>query len=526
MAKKGTWNGETIGPDPAKGERSLGAIKTSATGGPAANLKGPQPDTPSASHKAMQPVWDKVDAVLGGTEVMRRRGEIYLPKHDGEKDQRYNERRDRAVLTNVSQLTLDSWVGRPFADPLHIDDEVPAPIQEFLKDVNLQGDAVGVFCRAWFRTGLAKAVAHVLVDFPMLEADPNRTAADDQKENRRPYWCPVAPENVLFASAQVVNGREILTHLRIREDSIERVGWGEAVISRIRVFDHNPVDSTTVYSLYRFDPRRKRWFLEQTPTGIDVDQIPLVTFYADRSGLHEGKPPIEDLVDLNIAHYQSDSDQVACLTVARFPILSVSGVDDEEVNKVIISPHLVLSTPDPSGRWYYTEHSGAALEQGSKHLAELEERMGHYGAEFLRRQPGSKTATARALDSAESTSPLEDATTRFNDALAQAMDLTAKWMKLEMVGKVAVETDLGPQAIDQSDYQALLTARQSRDISRIRLTSELKRRGVLDEDYDADADQALLDAETMSGDASLPIDEQQPTAKVPPGNSKPPFTKR
>lgn len=467
------------------------------------------PDTPSSAWMTMSTVWDKIESVLGGTAAMRAKSEVYLPRHERERDENYRDRLSRAVLTNVSSQTLDSWIGRPFSDPVKLE-EVPASIQAVLDDVDLQGNNVGVFARRWFREGLAKAFAHVLIDFPALPPQEAavRTRADDVREQRRPYWSFVKPENLIFAASTVRNGKEILTHIRIRETEKVRKEWGEETVRRVRVFEHDPDTGVTTFSVWEPTKDGKEWTETTSATKIDSDSIPLVTFYADRQGLMVGKPPVEDLVDLNISHWQHGSDQDHILYVARFPILSVSGEPPEEVSKVVIGPDRILSTTDPQGEWYYTEHSGAAIEAGRQHIMDLEERMAHYGAEFLRRRPGSETATARALDSAEATSPLQDVAVRFNDALAQALALTAEWMKVEEPGRISIETDLGPEEVSPADLSTLTTARQLGQISRETYLAELKRRGVLADTFDAVEDKALIDAELMTGAAESDIDAQ------------------
>ncbi len=465
------------------------------------------PSKTSTAYRRMCPSWDKIETILAGTEAMRRASKKYLPKHVNEKDEAYDNRLVQATLLNMTQLTLDTWVGRPFSDPVKVGKDVPEALRSILDDVDLQGNRFNVFARNWFREGVAKAFAHVLVDFPdtSTSASSPRSIADDQREGVRPYWTFVKPENLIAESAAVVDGREVLTHVRIREQVVLQDGFDERVVNRIRIFDRLlPGESATpgvIFSLWelRKGEKEEAWIPVQPPARLDIDEIPLVTFYADRQGLMYGKSPLEDLVDLNIRHWQSTSEQIDVLTAARFPILAASGVTEDENRPVLVGPHRCLTTPDPQGRWYYVEHTGAAIAAGRQDLADLEAQMAHYGAEFLTKRPGSTSATARALDSAEATSPLEDAVVRFNDALNQALSLTAKWMGLAEGGTLEVSTDFGPEEPNAADFQALQAARQGRDISRETFLDELKRRGTLADTFDPDADLEQLRSEDLLG---------------------------
>ena len=457
------------------------------------------PSTSSLAYRRMVPTWDRVETLLAGTEAMRAAGEKYLPKYEHERQAAYDARLQGAVLFNAAEQTLDSWVGRPFSDPVTTSEDMPEELTSILDDVDLEGNDVTTFCRDWFREGLAKAVAHVLVDMPVVDRE-GRTAADDLRDDVRPYWSFIKPECLIAASVTMVDSREVLTHARIREQEVERDGFSERVVCKIRelnlLVDPESGEFRVFVTVWR-QVKGNKWEVESGPAKMDINQIPLVTFYANRKDFMTGKPPVSDLVDLNIAHWQSSSDQRNILTVARFPILAGSGIREEE-SKVEIGPRKMLWASDPAAKFYYVEHSGASIASGRQDILDLEEKMASYGADFLRKRPGNVTATARALDAAEATSPLQDSATRFQDAMNQALAITAKWMGVEEYGSLIVSTDFGPEEITQSDLSELGAARRGRDLSREAYLAELKRRGALMDDFDPEENEKQLAAEEMS----------------------------
>jgi hypothetical protein len=466
----------------------------------------------------MKPVWDRIQTVLNGTHAMRKAGEKYLPRYEAEMDKAYKARREGAVLFNVTDRTLKSWVGRPFSDPVKIGEDVPEDVKELLKDIDMQGNDVAVFARNWFSEGLAKAFAHVLIEMPRPD-DPEdgrkRSKADDIEDGVRPFWSLIAPENLIFASGVMVGSREVLTHARIKESVMVREGWEEVEVKRIRVYDRD--EKGVYYSLYELQNEGQddeKWVEKKGKTPLDIERIPIVTFYADRQGLMFGKSPIEDLADLNIAHWQSNSDQNNILTVSRFPILAASGITKEE-SKIALGPRVLLYSANQEAKFYYVEHKAASIGAGRQNLLDLEEQMAEYGADFLRKRPGNVTATARALDSAEATSPLQDAAWRFNDALEQAMDLMAEWLGVEEVGTLTVPVDFGPEDVHREDLDAVKEARRMRDLSREKYLAELKRRGVLVDEFDEEEnirelkaeDSMVFDGAAQNGDINPEDDE-------------------
>jgi len=444
--------------------------------------------TPSLAYEAMTNRWWKMGTLLGGTEPMREAGEDMAPKHEHESVTNYDERIMGNVLFNMVDLTLRMWVGRPFANQIQFTEDFSEHLVPLMDDVDLDGNNLDVFSRRWFRDGVAKAFSHVLVEFPHMEVPTmGRTLADDDRMNIRPYFVHIHPEQVIFALATRIEGREVLTHIRIEEQVTHMDEWEEVVTPQIRVLeldainigtDEEPNFVTKVrVDIYQQD-EKQNWGVVET-WWMDIDFIPLVTFYSDRTGFMQGRSPLDDLADLNIRHWQSMSDQISILTVARFPMLAVSGGDDEE-GKLVIGPKEWLYTPDPAARFYYVEHKGAAISAGKADLDDLEKRMQSYGAEFTKDRPDREAASARALDSIEATSPLQDVAFRFNDALNFALKIMSAWMNKDHTGKARIPTEFtSPEA---SELQTLLETWKEGGLTTEEYLKELQRRGVLDEE--------------------------------------------
>ena len=474
------------------------------------------PDSPATTSEAydrMLPRWTLIESLLGGTETMRLAGETYLPKHQEETDLGYESRKNATTLLNMTKKTLGSLVSKPFSEPLKPNEDIPESIiSEILGDVDLQGNNLDVFCRRWFQSGMSKAFSHVLVDMPRQEPSLDgkpRTLADDRKQGTRPYWVHIEPECLLSARAEIINGEEVLQHIRIMETYTEQVGFAEVEKSQIRVVEPGLVQ---IYRINESNKQKEEWLLyDEWNTGIDF--VPLVTFYADRTGFMEGQPPLMDLAWLNVTHWQSSSDQRNILKVSRFPILACSGSSGEDDDSpVVVGPNKVLYNEDPQGKFYYVEHTGAAIQAGSEDLKSLEDQMAAYGAEFLRKKPGNQTATARALDSSEANSELSSIVVSFEDALATVLGITAVWMGLgEDGGTVEAVKDYSSAEADKIGLDVLIKLRDKRDISRKALIQALKLRDILPEDFDEEADyeEILDEASAELGQALLELDPQQ-----------------
>lgn len=458
----------------------------------------PDVDTPSEDYLEMVPKWHIIDTVLGGTPRMRAAGETYLPKHQYEGDDAYKERLSRATLKNYTLRTLENLTSKAFRDPPMLGNDVAEPVKALMSDVDMEGNALHVFARTWFRLAVQRAFAFCLVDFSRTSADPGttRTLADDAREGVRPFWRIIDAADVIFLRAEKVGSRVRIVEARFKEEEHQPDGWGTRCIDRIRVLRPG---SFELYEkrVVRRGAKPKWVVVDSGPMGLDY--VPLVPFYTSKDGLAEGKPPLEDLAYLNVEHFQSAADQRSILTVARFPILAVSGATNADPNgqPVVIGPKKWLSVADPQGRIYYVEHQGNAIAAGRADLEDLEDQMASYGSEFLRKRPGASSATGRALDSAEAISPLMAWGMDFKDALELALQYTADWLKLGPKAGGTVNYQIKPDVSvgESKELDALDSARERRDLSRKAYLAELQRRDILSPEFDEVADRVEIDAE-------------------------------
>jgi hypothetical protein len=213
----------------------------------------------------------------------------------------------------------------------------------------------------------------------------------------------------------------------------------------------------------------------------------------------ECKPPLMGLAELNKVHWQSDADQRHILTVGRFPILACSGAGKDPQDPITIGPNKILYIQDAQGRYYYVEHTGAAIEAGRKDMQDLEARMANYGAEFLKVKPGTQTATEKSIDTSEATSELQTMVALFVDAMAVALSYTADWLGLGRDGgTVEINTEWSAMADNNgNDLTVLREARAKKDISQAQYLTQLKERGILSESFDVEANGTELAAESL-----------------------------
>ena len=451
-----------------------------------------QVDSTSSAYDVMTPRFQLGRTLLGGTPAMRDARHTYLPQYERESKTNYNNRLAKAVLFNAYKKTLNGSVARVFSKPVMLSDDMPEVLKEISEDIDRQGSDITTWSRNVFRDGLNKGLTHCLIDYPTIDAD---NAEEEQEQNPTPFFNWIPPENLIAAYAKIVDGREVLTQIRIRETSVEVTGFEEETIETIRVVEPG------TWALYKKD-NNKSWKIVEEGV-FPLDYIPLMTYYAEREEFMIANPPLSDLGYLNVAHWQFSSDMQNTLTVASFPILAGSGIDTDKEGATEIGPRSLLTTKKADAKWYYVEHTGASIESNQIYLNNLEGQMALEGVNLLRSKPGTQTATQRSLDSAEETSDLKEMAVRFEDFLNNCYRVAADWLDLPESGTVSVNTDgLVVAAKDVAEVEILFNLAVNNKLSWASFFGELKRRGMLSDNIDYQ-DEVKLVADQPTDDIGM-----------------------
>jgi len=442
--------------------------------------------------------------LMGGSAAMREAGKLYMPQHEEESKRTYDARLTGTTLYNGFAETVKSQVGKIFSENVAINDDVTnADIRLLLDDVDGQGRALSPFFMETGTHSMVDGVSYVFVDFPQLA--PSATLADQRAAKARPYWVQVPAANVLGWKSESINGLHTLTQVRIREDvTLPEGRFGEKIVQRVRVLERG---SFTVYEKTVREDGKVYWILMPELSGFTSwPDITVVPFYTNRTGFYEGEPPLRTLAEMNQEHWISSSEQRHALTFARFAMLCVSGVESE--TSVVVGPNKVIKLPS-GGEAKYVEPSGAGIAAGRLDLEAIERRMASAGLELRVEHAGSTTATAAAIDSAETNAGLRAVAQSHSDSLNLALYFTGMMLGVPQPGTLKVYDDFADPKSDVA-LGILTQVRAAGDLSRTALLASLVHHKILPDTFDADADAALLEQETkqLQGEA-IDLLEQQ-----------------
>ena len=429
--------------------------------------------TPNAAYMAMARDWALIHDLLGGTRAMRAAGETWLPREPRESLEAYRIRLSRSVLFNGLGRCLQTLTGKPFGKPVTLSDNADPRIRALIGDVDRSGRNLTVFARDVLAAALSDGLTHILVNHPI--GAPGANLAEERARGDRPYLVHVQARDLIGWR----HGEAGLDRVRIRERVIEPDGpWGERVVDQVRVLTPGR------YEVWREagEGAEKSWRRIREGRS-SLPGIPLVTIHAERKGFMTARAPLIDLAWLNLAHWQSASDQRHILHVARVPILFAKNLKAGD-GGVEIGPNRMIIGEGEGADLRFVEHSGAAIAAGRQDLVDLEDRMAVMGLDLLSSRQGQMTATQRAIDADRADSALAAIVRGLEDGLSTAFGIAARWLDLplEAAGRVSIHQDFGLGRRDADEIDLLLKARLAGEIDRPTFLAEIRRRGVLAEE--------------------------------------------
>jgi hypothetical protein len=473
--------------------------------------------TPTEAVKAMLDHFELPRTLMGGTRAMRKASKKYLPQEAAESDEAYKNRLERSFLYNAFLHAVRNLSGKILGKKgLDIQEKTPDAIKVVCDDIDLHGRDLSAFIHDVVEDTMSVGVSHILIDHPTVKGSNALSVAEEQENGIRPYLVHYRAEQVIGWKVRRVGSKDQLVQLRLLEVVVEPDGeWGETSIEQIRVLEPG---RWTIYRLASTDKNKTvQWVIYDQGESSIKDEIPFVSFYARRTGFMQALPPLEDLAYVNVAHWQSASDQRHIVHVARVPILFGTGLDEDQ-GKLEIGANRLLKAPS-GATLAFVEHTGSAIRAGQVDLTQLEDKMAILALEpVLQDRPGTQTATARALDTAEAQSVLQNITDTIKDSIDLVFYYLGLWLKVDGdAGGVILEADDPASLVDSVGLQELGKARTAGDISRTAYLTELKRRNILNKDYDIEGDKNILDQEIPP--MKLQKKETLPTPPVAPKNA-------
>ena len=260
-----------------------------------------------------------------------------------------------------------------------------------------------------------------------------------------------------------------LTQVRIHEYTTRPLNeFGEEQIEQMRVIYPGR------YDLYTLGQD----VVEFSETGdYSLEEIPLVPIYSNRRGMLRSLPPLLDIANLNITHYQRQADLIHALHIAAMPTLVLEGWDDT-TGSASMGVNYAISM-NPGNKAYYVQADATSFDAQMAELQALEAQMSTLGVTKLFGQKFvAESAEAKRIDQAQSNSVLSIISQELESALNQAFDFAARYVGIE-APTVRVDRDFEYYRLIGQDVSVIAQLNQMGKLSDQTMLEILRRGEIL-----------------------------------------------
>ncbi len=255
------------------------------------------------------PLWQRCADAVDGQAALHMAGEKYLPKLADEEADAYKARKCRSDFYNATWRTIAGLSGMAFRKPPATD--LPAAIKPYADDITMSGVSLDALARELVEDILEFGRMGLLVDHPPAVNVVGMTVKDSEALGLRPCIKVYEARHVInWRYRRIRNAWTLCMVVLCEEGDVSEDEFSHKTEPRYRVLD---LDEGNAYRQRVYKVEDGKDILVEGPiypvmNGNPLDYLPFLFVGACGKGDAIDEPPLIDLVDANIAHYQVNSD--------------------------------------------------------------------------------------------------------------------------------------------------------------------------------------------------------------------------
>jgi len=448
-----------------------------------------QVNDPSTAWVNQEPHWGLIEHLLGGTYKIRKGHRKFLPQEPRELDESYDNRLQRSVLAPYYVRLERMLAGMLTRKPVRLDD-VSDQIREQLFDVDLQGNDLQTWLYNTSRICIRYGHVGVLVDAPK------------SGDNGRPYWITYTPRDILGWRTEMADGQQKLTQLRLFEKVLVPDGlYGEKQVEQVRVL------TPGAFEIFQKDQKGDFRVIDEGTTSLS--EIPFSVAYSNRKGVLESFPPLADIAELNLQHYQVQSDLGNQLHISAVPMLALFGFP-AAAEEISAGPGEALALPEGASA-SYIEPAGNSYDAQFRRLDQIASQINELGlAAVMGAKLSAETAESKRIDRSQGDSTMMVVAQQMQDLIDNCLRFHADYLQESQAGSSLVNRDFMGARLEPQENQALLQLYTAGTVTQETLLLQLEAGEVLGDDFDVEAE---LEATQAGGllETPQPVPEQEVT---------------
>lgn len=433
--------------------------------------------------------YDLISDCVEGAEIIKSRGDKYLPRPNAtdtsaENVARYLAYLTRAVFYNVTRRTMEGLVGQIFArDPVI---EVPDALNAIVADADGSGVNLVQLAKRGVRHVLGWGRAGVFVDYPAVPEGGVTVAQRESGEYRSTIK--------LYAARDVINWRTVTRGARVL---LSLVVLRESFTEIVDEFESKEIEQWRVLQLindeYRVTVYRQRGkqkgvfqvvegpFFPRDGEGKPLREIPFTFVGSENNDSAIDDAPLYDIASLNIGHYRNSADYEESCYICGQPTPVFTGLTEDWVKNVLkgkveLGARGAVSLPVGGAASLLQANSNTMPFEAMQHK---EKQMIALGARIVEQRNVMRTATEAGIDYTTESSVLSSTAKNVASALQWALVWCARFENAETDAiAFGLNTDFDIAKMSPEERRQLMEEWQSGAISWDEARAALRKTGI------------------------------------------------
>jgi hypothetical protein len=471
----------------------------------------------------MLPKWERCEAVSCGTDAIHEGGETYLPRMKDQSAEDYNKFKQRTPLFNATWRTIAGLSGMIFRKPPQV--KLPSTVESMTADITMAGESLESFTKKITEEAIKIGRVGVLVDFPQATEE-GLTLAAAEAQGMRPKLTMYKAVSIYNWRTGRVNNNTVLTEVRlIEEHEVQKDEWTYECETRYRVLDLTAAGYRV--RVYKVDDKGSEIQIGDDifplMRGNPLTYIPFIFIGTDDLTPDVDAPPLIDLVDMNVHHYQITAIKCNALPFA-VPTMFIAGpLALEEGEKIYVGSSKAIHSTDPSSTASYIEYSGQGLGAVEKEIDKTEQQMAILGARMLEPQRTQvESADGQSIHRKGEESILAAVAQTISEGITTSLKWFVDWAGGSGEVSYKLNKDFYPVGMTPQMLTALLAGWQQGAYSEQVLFDNLQQSEIIDAAYTLEEEQARRgevkppapDATQVQTEANAPADFTEIIAAV------------
>lgn len=421
--------------------------------------------------------WQKIRDVIEGQEALKNPevSEKYIPRlsghtYDLKGQQSYESFVKYAELYNATGRTVDAYRGLLNRKLPSV--TVPESLEYVLDDFTIKGESIYTFIEQLEVELITTNRVGVFVDYPYVDPNSKLSKADMARMNMNPYATMYPAESIINWEETRINNKIVTSLVVLREVDyirIDSVMPVEQITYRVLELDEDGYYRQIIIqpeylkavngSNHRI--QGSRYLVKETvypkQNGQYMRYIPFFPVTAQGVTWNMSKSVIEDLVNVNIAHYRDTAFHQKAIAWTASPTAVFSGLPEDVPSVSIGSEDAILIAMGGTAK--YLEYEGKGLEDIANALHSKENQMAILGAKILANTAGkAESGEAAMIHRAGEQGILADIATTVGVSIEKALGIIASWKGLTPAKgeiKIEINKDFTPGVMDANTILAL-----------------------------------------------------------------------